>query len=61
VTALERPLAQHPRASIGPGLRLLMYMLKGLRIGRLDASSSARSRVRTACCTSAAASWSATC
>jgi cyclopropane-fatty-acyl-phospholipid synthase len=35
VTALERPLAQ-PSAGVGPGLRLLMYMFKGLRIGRLE-------------------------
>jgi cyclopropane-fatty-acyl-phospholipid synthase len=25
-----------PRAGIGPGLRLLLYMLKGLRVGRLE-------------------------
>jgi cyclopropane-fatty-acyl-phospholipid synthase len=35
MTALERPPAQ-PRAGVGPGLRLLMYMFKGLRIGRLE-------------------------
>jgi cyclopropane-fatty-acyl-phospholipid synthase len=35
MSTLEREVI-HPRAGIGPGLRLLMYMLKGLRIGRLD-------------------------
>jgi cyclopropane-fatty-acyl-phospholipid synthase len=40
--ALDRVLARDgfspdlPSAGVGPGLRLLMYMLKGLRIGRLD-------------------------
>jgi cyclopropane-fatty-acyl-phospholipid synthase len=35
MTALERPLTGR-RPGIGPGLRLLMYMLQGVRIGRLD-------------------------
>jgi cyclopropane-fatty-acyl-phospholipid synthase len=35
MSTLEREVI-HPRAGIGPGLRLLMYMLRGLRIGRLD-------------------------
>lgn len=35
MSTLERDVVQ-ARDGIGPGLRLLMYMLKGLRIGRLD-------------------------
>jgi cyclopropane-fatty-acyl-phospholipid synthase len=35
VSTLGHDVVQ-PRAAVGPGLRLLMYMLKGLRIGRLE-------------------------